>query len=378
MSSAKLEFIEQALERRQNQQRLRQLRTRNTNHLCFDSNDYLGLSQHPQLKARASAALSKLGCGATASRLVSGNLALHEQVEQHLAHVLGRQAALLLNTGYQANLSLIPALADRHCELFIDRLSHHSLLQGSRLSGARLRRFAHNDLAHLSALMAKSEAKRKLVVTESLFSMDGDKADIAELSELCAKHDALFYLDDAHGFGMQDTLALAGPDIHVVTFGKAAGCFGAAVGCSARLKEYFINSAGGLIYSTALPPAALGAIGAALDLLPQQVEARKKLCRRAEHLRCHLRAQGWDTGNSCSHIIPLIVGSDADAIALSSRLAQFGILCSAIRPPTVPEGQARLRIVLNCNHSDADCQRLLKLLASPSSHGLSKGMQAHV
>jgi 8-amino-7-oxononanoate synthase len=324
----------------------------------FSSNDYLGLAHHPQVIAGASAAVDRYGAGATASRLVCGTLPLHQAVEEQLAAFVGREAALLFNSGYQANATLLPTLLDRHSLVLADRLIHNSLLHGIRLSGAKLLRYPHNDLDQLAALLRKSadQYPRLAIVSETVFSMDGDRADLDGLATLADRYGAMLYLDDAHALGVLGPqgagLAALHPGVDLVigTFGKACGSFGAFVAGSAMLRDYLINFCPGLIYSTALPPAVLGAIHAALQLLPTLEAQRHHLQRLADTLSTQVQRLGFDTLGSSSQIVPLVVGSNERALSLSSWLEQQGILGIAIRPPTVPVGTARLRLALSAVH----------------------------
>jgi 8-amino-7-oxononanoate synthase len=343
----------------------------------FASNDYLGLSQHPALIARARACAERYGAGVTASRLVTGNHPLYAEIESMLALGKGYETALVLAGGYQTNLTVLAALADadvigRPVTVLADRLSHHSLLQGAQLSGARLLRFRHNDLGHLETLLRqRSQAGDALmIVTESVFGMDGDRADLVALGTLAKTCGALLYVDEAHatglfgaqGFGLAAGLAGA-VDVAMGTFGKALGGFGSYIACAADLRDYLIQRCGGLVYSTGLPPATLGAMQAALDLIPHLHTERVRLMQSAEHLRAALRRQGWDCGAGDTHIIPVILGDEQAAETLAAHLGDAGFLVPAIRPPTVPRGTSRLRISLSAAHSAIDIDRLIEAMA---------------
>ncbi len=363
-----LDWIDALLADREERGNKRTLRNVPAYEVNFSSNDVLGLSRHPSLKERAIAYVERYGTGATASRLVCGNLAPYTTIESSLAQLMDSEASLIFNSGYQLNLSLIPTLVDRTSTIFIDRYAHNSLLQGSLLSRAQLVRFAHNDLEHLETLLQKSTSGRKLVVTESLFSMDGDCSDLDRLEFLCERHNAMLYVDDAHAFGVYGphgaglTAGRRHITCRVVGFGKAAGAFGGGVCCSEKLRDYFVNYAGGLIYSTALPPAALGAVEASLELIPSLHTERHQVYTLTSFLLAQLGELGWNTGPSTSHIIPLRVG-DADAtMRLARKLEERGILAIAIRAPTVPEGEARLRISLSADHTLQNCYFLLNEL----------------
>jgi 8-amino-7-oxononanoate synthase len=343
----------------------------------FAGNDYLGLSRHPLLIARARECTEKYGAGATASRLICGNAPIYAQLEERLARGKGYEAALIFNSGYQANLTVLAALADadvvgKPVTVLADRLSHNSLLQGANLGGARLMRFHHNDYAHLENLLRaqKERDAHIIVVSESVFGMDGDLADLAALGALARRFEAMLYIDEAHatglfgpdGFGL--TAAHKGVvDIAMGTFGKALGSFGAYVACDAVIRDYLIQRCGGLIYSTALPPAVLGAIDAALDLLPVLENERRYLQQQAKRMRQALLAQGWDCGASETHIIPVLLGDEQAATTLAAKLLEHGILAPAIRPPTVPRGSSRLRLSLSAAHRVADIDCLIAAMA---------------
>lgn len=376
MSSKDLEISEK-IERRRFDNQLRRLRTidgmdgieatiEGKRLVNFCSNNYLGLANHPGLVRRSVAFTEDYGTGAAASRLVTGHFDYHAKVEDKLAKALGQESALLFNSGYQANLSILPALADRNAVIYADRACHHSLLQGAKLSGAKLQRYRHNDLIHLEELLKNGDEKaRKIIVTETLFSMDGDYSDIDGLIRLSKHCDAWLYIDDAHAFGIDGARGFGcgesrkGIDFLVGGFGKAAGAFGGYVGCSSTMKEYLIQFAPGLIYSTAMPASVVGAIDAALDIIPTMAKERENLKQHAAFLRHQLKTEGFDTGLSASHIIPLILYNEQDALALAAQLEEEGILALAIRPPTVPRGSSRLRISLSALHTPEQIEHLI-------------------
>ena len=348
--------------------------------LDLASNDYLGLSRHPALLAAAAAELKHSGVGAGSSQLVSGSRPVHRQLEQRLAQWLGRERVLLFPSGFQANIAAVVALADRHTLVLADRLIHHSLLAGVRASGARLERFAHNNLADLERRLARARAasgtQRRLVLSESLFSMEGTSPDAAALAACCATHGAALVLDEAHALGVlgpggrglacgledQGARALA---LVSGTFGKAFGSGGAFLAGDNLVIEWLLQSSGAFRYTTALaPPLAAGAL-AALHWLNTS-EARGELpgaalVQRANRWRDALAAAGWPRPPGAGPILPLLVGSDARALALQARLEAAGLLAVAIRPPTVPEGRARLRLVLR---RDLPADTLPRLLAA--------------
>jgi 8-amino-7-oxononanoate synthase len=358
--------------------------------LNFSSNDYLGLSHHPEVIRRAQEFAGEWGVGAGASRLVCGTLDIHRRVEEKLARGKGSEAALILASGYQANVSVLAALLDPKVLgaeplVLSDRLNHASIHDGCRLAGVRETRYQHNDLSHLEELLA---AKRRpgqpcYILSESVFSMDGDRADVGKLIEMAKRFDAFLYLDEAHSTGVlgRDGFGLSADfpgqvDLAMGTFSKALGSFGAYVACSATLRDFLVNRCGGYIYSTALPPPVLGAIDAALDLLPGMESTRQELQANAANLR-----QAWaslDCGGSSTQIVPVIVGAEDAALDLARKLEDEGILGVAIRPPTVPPGTARLRFSLTAAHEPADIARLVEALprlmaAAPSQRREASG-----
>ena len=336
----------------------------------FSSNDYLGLALHPLLAERAADWGQAYGTGAGASRLVTGTNAAHLAIEARIAAFKGTEAALLLASGWQTNAAVIPALlaAAPGAAVFTDRLVHASMHAG--LAGVRQHRFRHNDLAHLDALLDQHgrDAPARFIFVESVYSMDGDRADIPGLAALAAAHDAFLMVDEAHATGVLGPggaglcHGVKGIDLVMGTFSKAFGSFGAYVACSAPLRDYLVNACSGFIFSTAPPPPVLGAIDAALDLVPTLDAARAHLAALGERLRTGLVARGFDTAGSSTQIVPAVIGPEAEALALSARLAEAGMLAAAIRPPTVPAGTSRLRIALRATHSTDDIDALLAAL----------------
>jgi 8-amino-7-oxononanoate synthase len=332
--------------------------------LDFSSNDYLGLSRHPLLVERAKAWTAEYGAGAGASRLVTGTHDAHIAIERKIAAFKGTETALLFPSGWQCNAAVLAALlkAAPGTLLFTDRLIHASLHAGA--AGHRQIRFRHNDLDHLERLLIAAEGGPKLIATESVFSMDGDRADLAQLVALARAHDAFLYIDEAHATGVLGpqgrglSAAHPGSDLVMGTFSKAFGCFGAYVAGSQLLIDYLVNACGGFIFSTAPPPAMLGAIDAALELVPTMDAERVRLAAHGEHLRARLTASGIETAASSTQIVPAIVGKAEEALALANALADEGLLAAAIRPPTVPSGTSRLRLTLHATHSTDDIDRL--------------------
>lgn len=341
--------------------------------LNFSSNDYLGLSQHPELKERASQYIAKYGTGSTASRLICGNLDVYAQLEAKLAKLKGTEAALILGSGFQTNLSILPVLADAGGLIVLDKFSHNSLLQGAILSSASWMRYRHNDFTHLREKLHASAEKsytQRWIVTESVFSMDGDCCNLDSLTDIAAEYSAYTMLDEAHATGVLGKngmgLSVGNPHITLTmgTFGKGLGSFGAYVACSHTMRDYLINFCSGFVYSTGLPPAALGAIDAALDVVPGMHRQRNHLAKLSNYLRHEINELGFDTADSSTQIIPIIVGSDNQAMALAAHLMEHGIYAPCIRPPTVPPDSARIRISLSSEHSEADLQKLLGVLKS--------------
>lgn len=336
----------------------------------FSSNDYLGLARHPLLIARAAQWAQAHGAGSGASRLVTGTSAAHLAVEAKIAAFKHCEGALLFASGWQANAAVIPALlaAMPGVAVFSDRLIHASMHAGLAIAGVRQHRFAHNDLDHLETLLASkgADAPARLILTESVFSMDGDRVDMARLVATAQRHDATLFVDEAHATGVlgpqgRGLSALAPGQVDVVmgTFSKALGGFGAYVAGSRTLIDYLLNAASGFVFTTAPPPAVLGAIDAALDLVPTMDAQRSHLTALGERLRAGLAALKLDPGASSTQIVPAIIGAEDAAMALSARLEEAGFLASAIRPPTVPPGTSRLRIALRAGHSAQDVDALL-------------------
>jgi 8-amino-7-oxononanoate synthase len=341
--------------------------------LDLASNDYLGLSRHPAVLAAAAAEIAASGLGAGGSRLVTGTRPVHLQLEAELAAWLGRQRALLFPSGFQANLAAVSALADRHCLVLADRLIHHSLLVGVRASGAKLRRYAHNNPADLERQLLAARRQRPggrlLVLCESLYSMEGTTAPLVQLAALCAHHQVPLLVDEAHALGVMGAggrgLAHGIAELAIVsgTFGKAFGSGGAFLACDELVGDWLLQSSGAFRYTTALaPPLAAGAL-AALHLMA----GGQGLLERAERWRDGLAAAGWPRPAGQGPILALLVGSDVRALALQRQLETAGLLCVAIRPPTVPEGQARLRLVLRQDLPPGTLPRLLAALG-PGPH----------
>ena len=335
------------------------------------SNNYLDLAGHPLLRERALKALQEAGTGSGGSRLLGGNLKLHEELEQAVIRYRPLGKALLFNSGFQANVTVVPALGDALGGVFADKLAHASVAEGLRLSREPFHRFRHNDLEHLEELLKKHQpAQGGLVVTETLFSMDGDFAPLEELSELQKRHGFWLLLDEAHSTGcysvfdfktwpgLPDRVLLMG------TFGKALGSFGAYLSGPAETVEYLINFGRGFIFSTSLPPAVIGANLGALEAVQSAEEAwrAKRLQSVAAFARTELHRRGFDLGAAESHITPIRLGTPQRAAAVSERLFNEGVHAPAIRPPTVPEGTSRLRLNITTAFTEEDIVRLAEAL----------------
>lgn len=343
-------------------------------YVSFCSNDYLGLASHPQLVKAMQQGAERYGVGSGASHLITGHSHAHHALEQELAEFTGRQRALLFSTGYMVNLGTVAALLDRHDSVFEDKLNHASLIDAGRLSDARLLRYAHADIGSLSSQLDSSDASTKLIVTDGVFSMDGDLAPLPELVKVSQQHNAMLMVDDAHGLGVIGKHGGGSPEhfgldsdqvpILVGTLGKAFGTFGAFVAGSDDLIETLIQKARSYIYTTALPPAVAEATRAALQLVKTESWRREHLTSLIKRFRNGAAQQGLALMPSSTPIQPLVVGEAEQAIAVSNALLDKGFLITAIRPPTVPDGSARLRITLSAAHSEDHVDRLLEALAA--------------
>ena len=351
--------------------------------LNLSSNDYLGLAQDPRLIAAAQDAAARWGAGAGASRLVSGHLALHATVEEKLAAFKGTQAAVIFSTGYMANLGVISALVGPGDAVFGDKLNHASIYDGIKLSGAALHRFPHRDLNRLEELLRQhQDARRRLIITDSVFSVDGDLAPLAELVALKERFGAALMIDEAHatgvlgarGAGLAEALGLTGRiEVHLGTFSKALGSLGGYVAGDQRLIDYLYNRSRSFIYSTALAPPVLGAIAAALELVAQEPERRLYLQEESEKFRRGLSQAGLDILGSETQIIPVLVGENARTLDFAARLRREGLMAVALRPPTVPPGRARVRFSLSVAHSREDLARALEtIVATAREMGLGR------
>ena len=339
--------------------------------LNFSSNDYLGLANDPALKRAAVAAIEKYGVGAGASRLVCGNLQPYEDLERKLAAFKAREAAIVFSSGYAANIGAIAALVGEGDLVILDKLNHASIIDGARQSGATIRVYPHKNLAKLEAILQQGDAiRRKLIVTETVFSMDGDLAPLAEIVALKEKHGAWLMIDEAHATGLyaSNRRGIAEAvgvedrvDIMLGTLSKALGCAGGFVVGSQVLIDFLRNRARSLIYSTALPPSVCAAAAAAVDFVMSEDghQRRDQLWRNVSAMKNGLSAAGM-ANESRSPIIPIIIGEEGAAVEISRQLQERGIFVPAIRFPTVPKGKARLRVTVTAAHQQADIEQFLK------------------
>ncbi len=342
-------------------------------YLSFCSNDYLGLANHAAVKKAFVDAIEQYGVGSGAAHLINGHSRLHHDCEQRLAEFTGRDRALLFSNGYMANLAVASALLGRKDTVFQDKLNHASLIDAAKLSGAKLVRYRHNDIGHLQRQFAHHQnGARKLLMTDGVFSMDGDCADLTSITQLCTANNACCMIDDAHGFGvlgengggLLETLNLTQQQAPVLmaTLGKAVGTSGAFIAGSDDLIETLIQQARPYIYTTASPPAISAATLCSLELIERESWRRHKLEELCDYLRRGLFSLEFELMASKTPIQPIIIGDNRRALAISNRLLEQGLLVTAIRPPTVPEGSARLRITLSATHEKEDVDKLLAAL----------------
>ncbi len=336
----------------------------------FSSNDYLDLANDPRLKRAGQEAIERFGSGATASRLMTGHLDLHETLEAQLAALTHHEAALVFPSGYQANVGALQALAGPGAAIFSDALNHASLVDGCRLSRAQVHIYRHADVAHLAALLRTCDTPgRRIVITDAVFSMDGDLAPLREVAEAAHAHDAFLYVDEAHGFGIYGAGAGLSaefgvkPDAISANLAKALGGGGGFVAGSAEFIDLLVNRARSFIFSTGLAPACVGAGIEAARIVMTEPGLGAELLARAAFFRAELRRAGVDVPDHRSAIIPIIVGSNETALALSDALFERGILETAIRPPSVPYGTARLRLSVTLAHSRDDLARAAQTIA---------------
>jgi 8-amino-7-oxononanoate synthase len=327
--------------------------------LNFSSNNYLGLANHPAVVGALVESAGRYGVGSGASRLISGHMDVHAELEDAVARLKGTESALTFSAGYMANLGILSTLCGPEATIFSDELNHASIVDGCRLARARVEVYRHSDATHLSDLLARSKAARKVVVTDGVFSMDGDIAPLPDLVEAKERHGAILVVDDAHatgvlpphGRGTADHFGVRGRvDIQMGTFSKALGTYGAYIGATRAMVDYFVNKCRPFIFNTGLPPAIAGAPLAALRLLAEEPEILASLWRNQETFRGEMAARGRAVA-SPSAIVPILVGGDRETMAVSKALFDRGVFVHGIRPPTVPEGTGRLRLTLMATHT---------------------------
>jgi 8-amino-7-oxononanoate synthase len=371
----KINFIEKELQSLKERDRYRQIRwieegpspwvrMNGGKVLLLCSNNYLGLANDHRLKEKMLRAIEAWGCGSGGSRSISGSLAIHRLLEERLARFHGSEEALLFNSGYSANLSLLTALMGEGDVIYSDAFNHASIVDGCRLSKASIQIYRHLDMEHLESLLKENPAKRrKLIVTDGIFSMDGDEARLPELIQLAKRYDTLTMVDEAHaigvigptGRGTVEHFQLSQEvDILVGTFGKALGCFGAYMAGKKSLIEFLINTGRVFLYTTALPPSVCACVLGALDLLDDEPERRERLWKNVRYLREGLNQLGFDTMKSQTHIIPVLLGEPKIAMEMDRRLLEGRVFVQGIRPPTVPEGKCRLRVTVMATHTRED------------------------
>jgi 8-amino-7-oxononanoate synthase len=340
------------------------------------SNDYLGLSGKKELRDGAIKAVETYGCGSAASRLVTGNFAIYDQLESRVAEFNNKDASIFFPAGYSANLAIMDTFADRHTIVFSDRLNHASILDGIRLSGARQVRYRHNDMVHLRKMVDKySDISRKILVTDTIFSMDGDLAHLEEIVQICSENDIFLVIDEAHADGVfGDGRGLAGQygledevDLHMGAFSKSFGSLGGYVAGKAESISLLRNYGRSFVFTTALPPAVIGANLASLEYASTHPERGRNLLAAAAELRKFLKGLGFDTGCSQSQIIPVILGENTTALAARDFLIDKGLYCAAIRPPTVPQNTARLRLSIRADFNKDDFVKIKDAFADLSA-----------
>ncbi len=349
-----------------------EIQVKGRNFINFSSNDYLGLSQHPLLISRGQEWGARYGAGSSASRLVTGNLDVFTTIEKKIADFKNKESALVMVSGFQANASVLPALFDKNVLgsmplVFSDKLNHASMYLGCNAANIQQVRYRHNDMNHLQDLLEQhvDHNAPKFILTESVFSMDGDIAPLNDIYGVAKKYDCFVIVDEAHATGVlgENGQGLATKaDLVIGTFSKAFGAFGAYIACSQTMKDYLTNKCSGLIYATALPPAVLGSIDAAIDLVPTMNKERLMLQNMAQNFRDEMSSIGFDCGLSQTQIVPIMIGDAKEALRISEHLKENGVWATAIRPPTVPSNTARLRFAFSATHSENDLDKLIAVL----------------
>jgi len=338
--------------------------------ILLSSNNYLGLASHPELKKAAALALEKYGCGSGASRLISGSMELHKELEQKIASFKKTESAILFNSGYTANIGVISSICGRGDIILSDRLNHASIVDGCLLSGAKLKRYPHKDIDAIERFLRIGSAfKKRLIVTDGVFSMDGDIAPLREIVRLAKRYSAILMVDDAHAtgvlgkngrgtgeyFGLDDSI-----DIIMGTLSKAVGSFGGFVAGRKKLIEFLMNRARSFIYTTSLPPSVVASSIVAIDIIEKRHNLRELLWKNVNYLKERFENMGFNIMKSQSHIIPVFVGDTHKAVEMSEMLLREGVFVQGIRPPTVPQGKARLRVTVMATHSRNDLDAALE------------------
>ena len=340
--------------------------------LVMCSNNYLGLADHPRVREAAADAARRWGVGASGSRLISGNMTVHRRLESRLAEFKGTEAALLFGSGYMANTGIIPVLAKEGEVVFSDELNHASIVDGCRLSRAETFIYDHGDVEHLAWGLRQKRGRASLIVTDSVFSMDGDIAPLEDIVRLAKDHDVRVMVDEAHatgtvgpeGRGAVATAGLTGEvDLIVGTLSKALGAYGAFAACDTQLARYLVNTSRSFIYSTAPSPPVVAAAAEALEILIEEPRRVRRLRQNAEFFRSELARRGFDVAPTGSHIVPLITGDPGSAVKMTERALERGVFAQAIRPPTVPDGESRLRLAVMASHKQDELAGAAKVLA---------------
>jgi len=370
-------YYQKALEKKREQREYNQLRCTSFSKghaersiVNFASNDFLGLSKHPYVKKTTLKYVLTWGSGSTPSHLVTEHLECHRNVEKKLAKLVGKETSLLFPSAYQLHLQILSTLTHKNTYIFIDRLSHHALIQASIRSGAKVFRFEHHNYAQLKNLLEETQAVDlpKWIISESLFSIDGEICDLKRLSELAEQYQAFLYIDDSNSISIlgKNGMGLASHhkkiDVSTGNFGTTSGSFGAFIACNSIIREYLITFNPQLLATTILPPAVLGAINGALDLIPDMHVERKKVLHHSAYLRKTLQNEHWDIGHTSTHLIPLIFMDEAYCVKLFRALSYKNILTTLFRPPIISQGATRLRLIVNALHTQEDLSLLLQTL----------------
>lgn len=363
----------------------RELKINGKTYLNFCSNDYLGLANHPALSTAAITTTQKRGTGAAASHLICGHQDIHHELENELATFVGAEKAISFSTGYMANLAVPQTFLERGDLVLQDRLNHASLLDAGRFCEANLKRYRHLDFGHAKAILLKSNANKKLLTTDGVFSMDGDQAPLNDLTQICRQTETLLLVDDAHGFGVLGKTGAGSLEQHEIgvgngvlmlgTLGKAAGSFGAFIAGDAVYIDSLLQQARSYIYTTALPPSIAAATRAAIQIFQTEPERREKLNSNINYFRQATESLHLQTLNSKTAIQPILFGDSETALQATKLLQKQGLWITAIRPPTVPAGTARIRITLSCEHRQSDLDQLINALNSDAMLALAEPSQ---